>query len=249
MASFIIHNIAGETLLKKIECKYNLILSEEEKTHFLLGNLMPDAVSVENSIYKTSLQLEKNTTHFRNTKTKLNILIPDTKLFIKKYSSLFNNIDVLGYLFHLYTDRIFYKDFLTSSLKGKKETDIKNIFNPNNTKGIYNDYTKINKILLNYYGTNFNKEKFIKYSKTLINPGIEEVDYSNVVNVINLTEEFINESIRLTDTQLNILKEKEIINFIDKVINDFLEYLFKPYKNILFKRKGERKWLVNWKNY
>lgn len=240
MASFIIHNIAGETLLKKIEYNYNLILSEEEKTHFLLGNFMPDVISAKNNVDNSS-QLEKNITHFRNTKTKLNISIPDTKLFIKKYCSLFNNIDVLGYLFHLYTDRIFYKDFLTSSLKGKKETDIKNIFNPNNTKGIYNDYTKINKILLNYYGTNFNKEKFIKYSKTLINPGIEEVDYSNVVNVINLTEEFINESIRLTDTQLNILKEKEIINFIDKVISDFLEYLFKPYKNILFKRKGERK--------
>ncbi len=225
MASFIIHNIAGETLLKKIECKYNLTLSEEEKTYFLLGNLMPDIVSVENSVDKTSLQLEKNITHFRNTLTKLDMLIPDTKLFIKKYCSLFNNMDVLGYLFHLYTDRIFYKDYITSSLKGMKEIDIKNIFNPNNTKGIYNDYTKINKILLNYYGTNFNKEKFIKYSKTLVNPGIEEVDYSNVVNVINLTGEFINESIRLTDIQLNVLKEKEIISFIDNVTSDFLEYL------------------------
>ena len=26
-------------------------------------------------------------------------------------------------------DRIFYKDYITSSLKGMKETDIKNIFN------------------------------------------------------------------------------------------------------------------------
>ena len=66
---------------------------------------------------------------------------------------------------------------------------------------------------------------FIKYFKTLVNPGIEEVDYSNVVNVINLTEEFINESIRLIDTSLNVLKEKEIINFIDNVTSDFLKYL------------------------
>ncbi len=224
MASFIIHNIAGETLLKKIEYNYNLILSEEEKTHFLLGNFMPDVISAKNNVDNSS-QLEKNITHFRNTKTKLNISIPEPKLFIKKYSSLFDNIDVLGYLFHLYTDRIFYKDYITSSLKGMKETDIKNIFNSNNAKGIYNDYTKINKILLNYYGTDFNKEKFIKYFKTLVNPGIEEVDYSNIVNVINLTEEFINESIRLTDTSLNVLKEKEIISFIDNVTSDFLEYL------------------------
>ena len=65
MASFIIHNIAGETLLKKIEYNYNLILSEEEKTHFLLGNFMPDVISAKNNVDNSS-QLEKNITQFQN---------------------------------------------------------------------------------------------------------------------------------------------------------------------------------------
>ena len=83
MASFIIHNIAGETLLKKIEYNYYLIYSEEENTHFLLGIFMPDVISAKNNVDNSS-QLEKNITHFRNTKTKLNISIPEPKLFIKK---------------------------------------------------------------------------------------------------------------------------------------------------------------------
>ena len=50
MASFVIHTISAETLLKEVESKYGVSLSNEDINKFLLGNLIVDSLKLDMSI-------------------------------------------------------------------------------------------------------------------------------------------------------------------------------------------------------
>ena len=125
MASFIIHTIVGETLLNEIEKKYNITLSLNDRKQFLLGNLIPDSLQTDKTIpsnlkddektsykmeIKNRIRKEKLATHFRNPQKESDCLkIPETQLFVNEYGNIIqSNLSALGYLFHLYTDRIFF---------------------------------------------------------------------------------------------------------------------------------------------
>ncbi len=42
MASFVIHDVAGEVFLKELKEKYGIELSDIDKNKFLMGNLIVD---------------------------------------------------------------------------------------------------------------------------------------------------------------------------------------------------------------
>ena len=50
MASFVIHTLAGETLLKELENKYGSSLGDDDTKKFLLGNLIVDSLKLDMTI-------------------------------------------------------------------------------------------------------------------------------------------------------------------------------------------------------
>lgn len=274
MASFIIHTIVGEHLLKRIEDTYNIEISENDKKQFLLGNLIVDSINTSKEIpsnikdktqykmeIKNKIRKEKLTTHFRDESKEGECLkVPVPESFLNKYQRLIkDNLSVLGYLFHLYTDKIFFSvlfretfdsldkegnptnyDKTLENIKIKKNgilVDAKEFWAGTSNINIYNDYTIINKILLEYYGTSFDILEYLEYAKVnFINPGIEEVSYSNIPKILKEMEQFINESYTHQGGELQVFSYDQIIDFIEYVVNNFLT----EYKDLLEKITEEK---------
>lgn len=272
MASFIIHTLSAECLLKEVKETYGLSLSDDNINKFLLGNLIVDSLKLDMTIpsnlegqtlidYKMDLKRknrqEKVSTHFRNQSDEDNVLkLPLPQLFISKYKNLLNkDISVIGYLFHLYTDNLFFsylfpKTFISLKSDGTiatKEKDSHSIHILKNNKivldkvfwtgtsplSIYSDYTILNKLLLEHFGTSFNPDKLLEFARTnFINPGIEEVDYNRINEIILKTKSFIEDSYLSKELELNVFDEDTVKDFIHLVAKTFLnEYgeFIKPY--------------------
>ena len=259
MASFVIHDVAGEVFLKELKEKYGIELSDIDKNKFLMGNLIvdsskyklviPDNLSDEELkkiklAHRKIVQQEKISTHFRGLDDLdkcIQAPIPDK--FVEKYNYLFDkDISVLAYLFHLYTDKVFFNDLSIKSfkclddkynetkyisdlkymqtLKDNKINDFKEFWSP---EGIYSDYTKMNKLFLEKYNIKFDSNALLSSTKYFINPGIEEVDYNNVSSVINKTSKFISDSYNLDNTDLKIFDIEIVNEFISFVVSSFME--------------------------
>lgn len=265
MASFVIHSIAGEEFLNLLEKKYGVKFTGEQKNEFLIGNLIVDSsrlkfIKQDNESmeeakknYRKLVQKEKLLTHFRNEDDKdLCIQAPNLSKFENKYEDLLKeSLFTIGYLFHLYTDKMFFDDLFvqsfecldedmnptiysgkTKNMRVKKDNlvyTIQEFWNADSKFSIYHDYTVMNKLLLEYYGSSFDKKELLNSSMELVNPGIEEVDINNIVNVLNKTENYINESYNNTDIELTVFDEKDIIDFINNVAISFVN----KYTNLL----------------
>lgn len=261
MASFVIHDIAGEQFLNTIQNRLGISLSQAEINKFLMGNLIPDSSRVNFTIPENlskeelkalkwqrsqAIQEEKTATHFRSPEEyDLTIQAPKLDKFIEKYNSLFSkDISVLGYFFHLYTDVLFFGDLFektftcldefgnptiynskTKSMelkKDKKRYPVTDIFSHDSEVSIYQDYTKMNASVLNQFQTVFDYEGLLASANTFINPGIEEVDYENIVSVLGKTAAFIKESYELQETTLKVFDEFIVSKFIPEVVESFI---------------------------
>lgn len=262
MASFVIHTIAGEIFLNNLEETYNIKISSQNKNLFLLGNLIVDSISTDKSIpvnldekelkkykieLKNKIRTEKIKTHFRDIeKENLCIKSPELDLFVNKYYDLLiKEFSVLGYLFHLFTDKLFFTFLFPLTFenldinnnltifdndsvwirikKNDKKINTKDFWAGNNEINIYNDYTTLNKILLENYSTSFDAHSLKEFAnKYFINPGIEEVDYNKIINLIETTDNYIKESYKFSKKELNVFDEKVIKEFIFKTSKDFM---------------------------
>lgn len=267
MASFIIHTITGERLLKKLEELHNIELPDYEKKQFLLGNLIVDSINTSKEIpsniedktnykmvIKNKIRKEKLTTHFRDeSKEGECIKAPNPNIFYNKYENLIKeNMSVLGYLFHLYTDKLFFCNLFRESfetldkegnltnldkylttiriIKSGMLVDAKEFWSGTNKINIYNDYTIINKLLLEHYGISFETTEYIDFAKeNFNNPGIEEVNYKNITNILNEMQKYINDSYEYPNNDLTVFSSDKIIKFIDYVVDEFI----KEYKLLL----------------
>ena len=104
MASFIIHTLSAESLLKEVESTYGVSLSNEDINRFLLGNLIVDSLKLDMTIpshlsgqelidYKMDLKRknrqEKVSTHFRNPANEDSVFkLPEPNMFISKYNNI-----------------------------------------------------------------------------------------------------------------------------------------------------------------
>lgn len=249
MASYVIHDVAGENFLKNINA------SENTKAGFLLGNLIADSsillinetdpkkIKQIRKEHRDEIQNEKVSTHFRNKDdAKYNIQLCNLEAFLEKYEQYMDNPTVLGYFFHLFTDNRFFKEvfddaFISLNEEGEKTVLIEDLAKykilKNNkivtpkefwtNDNIYGDYTKMNKLVLNYYGIKFNEDILRNGFKLYKNHGITEVNYANIESVIAETKSFIAESENADATDLKIFDPNKIIEFIDDVSNDFIE--------------------------
>lgn len=135
MASAIIHICVAKEINKR--------LNIDEKQLFL-GSIAPD---ISKQIGQT-----KEQSHFLTTKKDD---VPNIFKFLKKYKDSLNNPFMLGYFIHLYTDKLWFDEFIRQktyehSIKLLDGTTIiateKEISNL-----IYNDYTNLNISLIDYY--------------------------------------------------------------------------------------------------
>ena len=101
MASFVIHNIAGEKLLNLLEENYGVRFTMEQKDLFLMSNLIVDSSMLKfdeklgsnldeaKKIHRKIIQEEKVRTHFRDDDdANLCIQVPNLEKFESKYSKL-----------------------------------------------------------------------------------------------------------------------------------------------------------------
>ena len=119
------------------------------------------------------------------------------------------------------------------------------VFSKDSNVSIYNDYTVMNKILLNYYNVSFDFEYFCNCaSKNFINPGITEVDYDNITNVLKNTLSYIEQSNNIQGSNLNIFDIEKVKLFIPRVVNNFInDYKF-ILNEIVTNRKNTKKMIL-----
>lgn len=136
MASAIIHLAIAKELEKylNIESKYN----------YYLGSIAPD-------ISKQIGRVKKESHFLYNTEEN----VPNIKMFTKKYRYFFKNEFDLGYFIHLYTDKIWFEEFIS---KKTYRDSIKlldgTIINANEDEIInliYQDYTNLNIQIIDDY--------------------------------------------------------------------------------------------------
>ena len=259
MPSYIIHYICGKKLIE------NYRLSPKDKSLFLFGNLIPDTSKLLGSIETASLpgdfrkehrkeiQKEKISTHFRDEKDIDEvIMLPHPEKFIDKYG--ISNLISLGYYFHLYTDKYFFEeisknsfDFLTKDLKktnSKKESEYIRIRKNNliipikefySSKHLYQDYTILNKLLLEYFNISFTENELTRYIND-INNYIDEVDFNNIKSVIKDTLFYISKSQTITDNELEVFDKERVINFIEELNKKFIKENQKVIKKVGLKK-------------
>lgn len=202
----------GQTLLK----------TQQDKNDFLIGNLLPDTTKI------------KAKSHFRDPKYNDRMVeYPETEWFIKKYQNLLSNSSVIGYLFHLYIDRRFFKDYMPRIVEFRNEQDekeekrelVKDVLLKRtgqrlskqdffSEKYYYGDYTKMNTYLVNRY------EIPTTLDPNIANPGIAEVDYEDVKHVLKQLKGYL----KVPESAVNevkVFRVEELLLFIEKAVKEF----------------------------
>lgn len=219
MPGFILHITTAKMLFDK----YNMDVDQDA---FGVGNLIPDSVS------------DKTFSHFRHPSRNEKLMVyPDMDLFLDKYQYLLSDSSCLGYYFHLYVDRIYAKDYIPQIVtfydeKGKVVSDrvdithalikrtgelvpIRRFFSD---EYYYGDFTKLNTYLINRFDLSTSLEKSIE------NPGIEEVDYTDIASI----EAKLQEYLAVPESAVNELKVFEaehLISFLKGLVDEFVQLI------------------------
>ena len=192
MPGYILHLTAAQMFLKTQKGQ-EFLKNKQDKNDFLIGNLLPDTTKI------------KARSHFRYPKYHDRMIeYPETSWFIKKYKHLLSNSSVVGYLFHLYIDRKFFKEYMPRIVEFRNAQDekeerrdmVKDVLLKRtgqrlskqdffSEKYYYGDYTKMNMYLVNRYQIPTTLDPNIS------NPGIKEVDYEDVKQVLKELKTYI----------------------------------------------------------
>jgi len=207
MASAVIHLAVAKELEKDLNIKY--------KKDYYLGAIAPDLAK---QIGET-----KDKSHFIINSPQD---IPNINLFVNKYKKFKKNDFELGYFIHLYTDKLWYEDFIpniesNNSIKLLDGTIMQTT--PDQiTHMIYSDYTNINIDLIENHNLDLSLfyEEF-KKPKTKI----DEIPIDKLNILINKMGIIIENSKReRTYTFDTYIVEKFINNTIIKIKEELKKY-------------------------
>lgn len=207
MASAVIHLAVAKELEKNLNIKY--------KKDYYLGAIAPDLAK---QIGET-----KDKSHFIINSPQD---IPNINLFVNKYKKFKKNDFELGYFIHLYTDKLWYEDFIpniesNNSIKLLDGTIMQTT--PDQiTHMIYSDYTNINIDLIENHNLDLSLfyEEF-KKPKTKI----DEIPIDKLNILINKMGIIIENSKReRTYTFDTYVVEKFINNTIIKIKEELKKY-------------------------
>jgi len=226
MPGYILHMAAAYELLPLLK-ERGLINGPEEENDFNVSNLIPDSTD------------HKSRTHYRHTDDKSILFrVPQPWRFQEAYPQLNLTPCGLGYLYHLYTDQIFYNDYFNRhiritdddlKLQVRKKQMTKVILKDFNRiisyqeyyekRLIYDDYTIINALLEEKYKLNYD---FLPVR----NPGIKEVDYGRISEIRDQILYYSDLSRKLTSHKTTVLSPEPLLQFIETLPARFLlEYI------------------------
>ena len=222
MPGFVLHLLHGKFILEAMSQNFN----NEQIDQFMQGILMPDS----NKGY------EKDISHFISplSGSQNHILqIPDLEIFISKYRQHLSEPFVLGYLAHLYLDKVFFEYFFLNYIsfldknnnKTLNKEYIQRVYLSRRNEYIsvdqlfseeylYGEYTVLNAKLINKYSMN------IPYSIEIKNP-IEEVNIENFGYILSDLEKYF--ALPLYENpELKIFEQAELESFIHDQANEFI---------------------------
>lgn len=219
MPGYIIHLTAANFFLNSLPFSHPLN-QPKAKNAFLVGNLLPDTVK------------DKFQSHFRSPDTLQEIVqYPILSKFLDKYRRLLPDPSVQGYLFHLYTDYRFFTEYMPRIVRftdkyGRSTTKKDDIvwaeIQKTNIKikpadffsedYYYGDYTRMNTWLVIHYRLPIQLDINIK------NPGIEEVRYSDIAEILEELKSYLIMPPKAAD-DLAVFNRKELLNYIRSIAN------------------------------
>lgn len=193
MPGYILHLTAAKIFLNRIRSEHILEMNKQDENDFLIGNLLPDTTKI------------KARSHFRDPKYYDRMVeYPETSWFMEKYRNILHDSSVMGYLFHLYIDRKFFKDYMPGIVEFKNEEGqiedkrekVKYVILKRTGERIskedffsekyyYGDYTNMNTYLVHRYQIPMDLDPKV------YNPGIEEVSYEDVEKVLKELEGYL----------------------------------------------------------
>ncbi len=231
MGSAVMHLCIGKKVSQK--------LNNSDRKEFLIGNLAPDLSKLTN--------LSRYVSHFLK---KVNINgtereVPDLDKFIKKYKNRLNEPFIQGYLCHLISDDIWFRNYIPNHVvaitEDKKQILLRDIddYIPYDDfkKTMYRDYSKLNKYLFEMYKINLKKFD----NMDIDNPNMEEFEFEEIHRLIEQISYFleytedtiekasieIDEENEEVNETLELLSNTEVVTYIeeaiDKVIDDYTE--------------------------
>lgn len=185
------HIAIANEIYKKIKTNLNINYND-----YILGTIAPDISQTLKESKKESHFLDKD-----NDKD-----IPNIELFLNKYLNNLNNSFNLGYFIHLYTDKLFYRDyyslfirdgFFTSNIK-RLDGKIIKVSKEDRKKLLYNDYTNLNIQLIEEYDLNLDifYNEFIPPKTNITEIPVENLDLliesaGIIIQNLNTTKEYI----------------------------------------------------------
>ena len=225
MPGYILHLTAAQMFLKTQKGQ-KFLKTKQDKNNFLIGNLLPDTTKI------------KARSHFRDPKYHDRMIeYPETSWFIKKYKHLLSNSSVVGYLFHLYIDRRFFKDYMPRIVEFRNVQDereerrdmVKDVLLKRtgqrlskwdffSEKYYYGDYTKMNMYLVNRY------QIPLDLNAQIINPGINEMQDGNVQQVLDSLHGYLS----VTVDAVNDLKVFPLDKLLASLEQYTIEFLANP---------------------
>lgn len=207
MASAIIHIAVAKILSEE--------LTIEDKKDYYLGSIAPD---LSKQINET-----KTKSHFLyDTKSD----IPNIKMFTDKYPNFKNNSFDLGYFIHLYTDKLWFDDFLDKIIQGNSikllDGTVLSTTPEEMQKLLYQDYTNLNIQVIDEY----NLDLSLFYEEFHIpNTTIDEIAINKLNILIDKMGVIIENSKVEKNYTFDIILIKEFIkDTVDKIREELKKY-------------------------
>lgn len=242
----------------------NLIVDVLGFGHPDVNGLSEDEIIEVRKQYREKKILKKIKTHFRS-ESGVDLLINSPRLddFISKYGDLLvRDFSVMGYFFHLYIDKVFFEYFYGSVIScldknykptkfvhdnlyvkiNKNRKIISKDYFWNGKHNIYDDYYVLNKYFIQNYGDCFNQERFDNLvGAQIINPGILEVDYCKIDEVLKKMKFYILESKELSNDDMVAFEKEDFLKFIFEQVDCF----YYDYQDMIFTLLDSNKFIKN----
>lgn len=246
MPSFIVHSVAGEELSKRLG------FDKDTHNKFFVANLLPDTVQLERDPnwspeeLRKAIQKEKHVSHFR-TDFETILSYPDLDYFLSEYEEIVkNDIIAFGYFFHLYTDNYYFTRFLPKMITFLMEDQktIANIkpenkfnkinktgkvmakvdfWNKHNEDGIYGEYNRLNKYIIDKYNFKYDVVLYRDILKDDFIVPIKEIKIDGIDNLLEELNNFYKKSMDSTVEEFRIFEGNEVDNLIKEVVDSFIK--------------------------
>lgn len=226
MPGYILHLTAAKMYLDRllIENSSDPLCGDPQQNDFYIGNLLPDSVEG---------RAAKAVSHFRDPAYRECMMEwPHPDRFIREYRDRMDEAVFRGYLFHLYIDRCFFRDYIPQvavfyDMNGSEtgiRDQISRVFLKKTGESIpperylseeyyYGDYTKMNTWLCRHYAI----PEHLDPGK---DPGIAEADYAGIDRILEKLKEYgkVREE---TVRDLKVFELGELLTFLQKAVSEF----------------------------